>query len=265
MTNPFNHLLTQGFVNGIKSDTVIFYNRKKRILRKIIDQGTICDFPGIANEDLVLSYYEGSNISPVTRYEYSCERYDKEGHPFIMYWTVQPDGRYYADADGFGAEHQTEIRLYAFIDDEGRFEGPFRIHTIDSTRFMGTDMEKQYKEKFDGRKRERGELSPGQLVEREIPKLRTMFLEIMPKTWMEWKGGATLKHTIPGTDYVVNLRFFLTDRYSISLGVYREFSDRMVTNYIYAAAEPEEVADWLQKQESINQFRETINHLIEKV
>ena len=146
MTNPFHNRFVQGFLNGIKSDTVIFYNMKKKILRKIIDQGTICDFPGIANEELVLSYYEGSSISPVTRYHYGCERYDKEGHPFIMYWTVQPDGRYYADADGFGAEYQTEIRLYSFIDDEGEFEGPFRIHSIGNTRFMGTDLEEQYKE-----------------------------------------------------------------------------------------------------------------------
>lgn len=40
-------------------------------------------------------------------------------------WTVQPDGFYYADEDGFGAEDDVEVRLYALINTSGRFVTPF--------------------------------------------------------------------------------------------------------------------------------------------
>lgn len=40
-------------------------------------------------------------------------------------WQVQPDGRYFADEDGFGAEKCDEIWLYSYIDEKGSFTGPF--------------------------------------------------------------------------------------------------------------------------------------------
>ena len=45
---------------------------------------------------------------------------------FLLFsWMVQPDGFYYADEDGFGAENDIEITLYAFINPAGRFITPF--------------------------------------------------------------------------------------------------------------------------------------------
>lgn len=40
-------------------------------------------------------------------------------------WMVQPDGFYYTDEDGFGAEDDEEIWLYALIDETGNFVTPF--------------------------------------------------------------------------------------------------------------------------------------------
>ncbi|MBE5956912.1 MAG: hypothetical protein E7253_10720 [Lachnospiraceae bacterium] len=40
---------------------------------------------------------------------------------FRLGWMVQPDGRYYADEDGFGEEPDEEIWLYAYVSKEGRF------------------------------------------------------------------------------------------------------------------------------------------------
>ncbi len=36
-------------------------------------------------------------------------------------WEIQPDGRYWADEDGFGMENEEEIWLYALLDREGQF------------------------------------------------------------------------------------------------------------------------------------------------
>ena len=41
-------------------------------------------------------------------------------------WTLQPDGRYYADEDGFGMEDDDEINFYAFIDKQANILIPFQ-------------------------------------------------------------------------------------------------------------------------------------------
>lgn len=41
-------------------------------------------------------------------------------------WTLQPDGRYYADEDGFGMTDDAEINFYAFIDPKANVLVPFQ-------------------------------------------------------------------------------------------------------------------------------------------
>lgn len=41
-------------------------------------------------------------------------------------WTLQPDGRYFADEDGFGWEKFDEITLFSCIDTNGLFTEPFK-------------------------------------------------------------------------------------------------------------------------------------------
>lgn len=41
-------------------------------------------------------------------------------------WTLQPDGIYYADEDGFGMEDDDEINFTAFIDQSANVLIPFR-------------------------------------------------------------------------------------------------------------------------------------------
>lgn len=40
-------------------------------------------------------------------------------------WLIQPDGRYFEDEDGFGAEHCDEIEVYSFLNEQGEFTVPF--------------------------------------------------------------------------------------------------------------------------------------------
>lgn len=53
-------------------------------------------------------------------------------------WTLQPDGRYYADEDGFGMENQNEIMFYAFIDRSANIIIPFQE--------MDRDLMERYRE-----------------------------------------------------------------------------------------------------------------------
>ena len=258
---------TLGFETDYLKDKVVFYNPEKNIRRTIIDNRKICDFPGIANEELIMPYYEeGKSIPPITRFGYSCEWYDREKPQFIMYWTIQPDGRYYADDDGFGAENQSEIQLYAFMDDEGRFEGPFRIRKIGSTMFMGTDLEEQSRQEREHRKQESADsnLTSEQIFQNfknnSVPYLLKSMLDLRD----EWRLGQIINFNIPGTNFRGRLQVSVTSRYSVSLGLHREFSDRMVSNYIFSGEETE-VADWLQRRESVDKVCDTIEHLMERV
>lgn len=49
----------------------------------------------------------------------------KSGVAYVS-WTLQPDGRYYADEDGFGMEDDDEINVYAFIDCSANILIPFQ-------------------------------------------------------------------------------------------------------------------------------------------
>lgn len=53
-------------------------------------------------------------------------------------WTLEPDGRYYADEDGFGMEDDDEITIYAFIDRSANILIPFQP--------MDDDLKARYRE-----------------------------------------------------------------------------------------------------------------------
>lgn len=49
----------------------------------------------------------------------------RDGVAYVS-WILQPDGRYYADEDGFGMEDDEEITIYAFIDCSANILIPFQ-------------------------------------------------------------------------------------------------------------------------------------------
>ena len=120
---------------------VIFVNRAKDIRKLVIKNNEFVGFPGIENPELIMPHYkECSDIEPYLRFGSSCE-YSAKEQRCVIYWTIQPDGRYYADSDGFGGENQDEITLYIYVDDEGDYVGKFRIKSIGDTVFKGTSRE----------------------------------------------------------------------------------------------------------------------------
>lgn len=62
-------------------------------------------------------------------YDFRVECFSK-GVSLII-WTLYPDGRYFADEDGFGGENNDETVVYAFIDKKGKIQIPFQDMTKD--------------------------------------------------------------------------------------------------------------------------------------
>ena len=90
--------------------------------RCIVDAaGRIQNFSGIRHGE-----WEKALEFPLTtrvRFVFRIGAY-KNGKAAVS-WMLQPDGRYFGDEDGFGAEYCEEITLYSCLDEDGKFTEPF--------------------------------------------------------------------------------------------------------------------------------------------
>lgn len=114
---------------------VILTNTDTGNKAKIIDaDGMICNFPGIEPCDALCAEMNVDKIRPVVVYSTTFEKCENGHHKMI--WTVRPDGRYWMDSWGFGAEDYEWVDLYAYIDENGQFTAPFKLHSIGYQKFF---------------------------------------------------------------------------------------------------------------------------------
>lgn len=136
---PFTRFVTFGAYQyrriGERCD-ISFVNPQTGKARMIVDNfGNICSFPGIVKEDCWISELTSEKyLKPVVRFRTSFEKWDEKR--YIMLWQIQPDGRYWADDDGFGIENDLEITLYSLINHSGEFMGPFRVYCVGDRRYL---------------------------------------------------------------------------------------------------------------------------------
>lgn len=111
-------------------EEVIFMDDLRGIRKTIVDNsGNICHFPDILQEDRwTCELTSQAFLQPQIRFGSSFTQ-EADGR-FLMVWTIQPDGRYWADDGGFGMEHDLEIRLYTHIDRNGSFTDLFRVYSV---------------------------------------------------------------------------------------------------------------------------------------
>ena len=109
--------------------TINFTNEKKNINKRIVDRdGNIPNFPGVDYTEVLKAELGNRDIDPVVKYEAIFEKLN-DGR-LIMVWTVRPDGRYWMDSWGFGAEDYESLSLYSYIDSDGNFMTPFKLYSI---------------------------------------------------------------------------------------------------------------------------------------
>ncbi len=118
---------------------VVFLDPGRGIRRTVVDgDGIIRHFPGFDKSDPHLKAL-GELPPPRVRYRTDFERLPDARHR--MLWQVQPDGRYWADEDGFGMTNDEEITLYSFLDGDGRFTAPFRVYRVGLKTYYDPDKE----------------------------------------------------------------------------------------------------------------------------
>lgn len=109
--------------------TITFVCRERNIRRPILGgKREIFQFPGIAEPEEVLKHMESEQLpGPTGQFGFHVER---KGSRFLVLWTIQPDGRYWADEGGFGGTNDLEVQLYTYLDADGRYTGPFRLYKV---------------------------------------------------------------------------------------------------------------------------------------
>ena len=122
-------------------DSSVFFVDENRGIRKMIidSRGNIQNFPGVIKEDFWVKYVAPNYLKQQVRFRSSFEKRD---NGWIFLWQLQPDGWYWADEGGFGAENDSEVVLYTYLDLNGDFTGPFRIYQLGNAgysmdRFLG--------------------------------------------------------------------------------------------------------------------------------
>lgn len=123
-----------------EDSSVFFVDENRGIRKMIIDSvGNIQNFPGVIKEEFWVKEVAPNYLKQQVRFRSSFEKRD---NGWIFLWQLQPDGWYWADEGGFGAENDSEVVLYTYLDLNGNFTGPFRIYKLDSRgysldRFLG--------------------------------------------------------------------------------------------------------------------------------
>lgn len=97
--------LTQTVVFGMHlyrragEDSSVYFVDEKRGLRKLLvnSNGVIQRFPGFKDKEKLAKLVNARALTPQIRFRTSFEKRDSR---WIMYWQIQPDGRYWEDEDG---------------------------------------------------------------------------------------------------------------------------------------------------------------------
>lgn len=110
-------------VGGYYPSEMTLYKGDEELVSELTMQhGWIIDFPGVCPGKWQKELGECEPepyTSFVARVWHFCDGYA------CFEWMVQPDGRYYTDEYGFGAERDEEVTLYALLDEKGRFVTKF--------------------------------------------------------------------------------------------------------------------------------------------
>ncbi len=89
--------------------------------------GILCWDSYVVKEDAVQSLTypaKGNAVNMMATFYFGIEHY-KDGVTCVS-WTLQPDGSYYVDEDGFGMDDDPEITFYAFMDKYCNILVPFQ-------------------------------------------------------------------------------------------------------------------------------------------
>ncbi|MBQ7703972.1 MAG: hypothetical protein IJT73_00875 [Selenomonadaceae bacterium] len=233
---------------------------EKNLQTEIVDaQGRFVNFPGIENPDFIAQFIRMGSLKPVAEFVTWFET-DKDGK-FLVIWEVQPDGWYWAD-DGFGAEPDYEIRLYSYLDENGKFLFPFKIYNIGKTEYFGTNLEEEAAKEF-AKKQEadRKNIESGKTAEETTKLLIAKSLNLILNEQDQWPED--IYFYIPQSKYMAKIGatkdLLKKGNWRLQVSVFIEGSD-MLRSVNSLGFTPEEFLKYLQAEQTHEEiFNDIIN------
>lgn len=146
MNNTDNIYLTKYAIGQTHSErasdpdlSVFLVNETAGTRTQIINKdGSFCNFPGIVTCAALAAEISVDKLPPKVVYSSTFEK--QENGQFLMIWTVRPDGRFWMDSWGFGAEDYEWVDLYSHLDASGQFVAPFQLYSIGYQKYINEDV-----------------------------------------------------------------------------------------------------------------------------
>lgn len=107
-----------------------YVNFNKEVAIKLTDEAgkiVFAEEKDINWEDSTIKTYENSVRGLWSSYYLGGSDF-KNGVALVS-WTILPDGGYFADENGFGAEDNEEVNIHCYIDKKGKVIIPFQAMT----------------------------------------------------------------------------------------------------------------------------------------
>lgn len=115
--------VSNGYGGYCRINMYLLNENDKSFCLKILDKnGKIVNFPGLTGGD----WEKQLEIKTDSRANFNFSLYIKNDLISVC-WTLQPDGRYFEDEDGFGSENCIELTAYSTMTFNGKYLSPFTV------------------------------------------------------------------------------------------------------------------------------------------
>ena len=124
--------LTQYVLSGFDKLTLLV-NRESGACTKIICRdGSFAQFPGIEYDGALTEALGNETVEEKVKHGVYIVRLSTG---WLFQWVIQLAFFDPGDEDGFGMDSEPEIRLYSYLDEDGRFTAPFRLYSVGGTGY----------------------------------------------------------------------------------------------------------------------------------
>ena len=115
------------FCAKYNTDAVYLINtNEEKVIQLVDEEGNMVAFTKDDVDESVIKLDVDSDNAANLKAHYRFFVYNYKNGQAEVEWTVMPDGRYFADEDGFGAENCSELIAVAIINKDGKLLKPFK-------------------------------------------------------------------------------------------------------------------------------------------
>lgn len=124
--NPLDNNIV--FINENKGHDCWLWNKSAAVIYPLVknEKAVFCTIDDI--DEAALAHIRSEWPTWNLEAEFRLWVFKDKNGLYRVEWTVQPDGMYYADEDGYGMTNDDEIIIHGYIDDRAQVVGKFKLY-----------------------------------------------------------------------------------------------------------------------------------------